>query len=295
MIPVNRLAVWLIASFVALVSLPMSVAGTEPFGNVAVLLPLVLALELLFYFVITMITSPRMGLSAVFGLSVIMIGARAGCTLIGFALSEVVVPGGRDASFLILYVGNLLSLAFQIVTIILVTPHILSALKPGMVDKEMMSKLGLSGFASGSSKSKVPQDHAMPSGGFVQVFSYDELEGVLRKTAGLKGFVLFNNEGLVVWSDLPGVGDIDSLASQMMSLTSQIGRTLEDSGLNRMQKVVSQTKDSTLILHELNANFGLVLVYDNQTKMVEIDAKASVLVKTAREFLQWKYPGLAVA
>ena len=292
MLPVNRLAVWLIVSILALIGLPMAVAGEQPIADMKILTPVVLAIELIVYFVLTMMASPRMNLSTVLGLSIIMVVMRGLCSAAGYYLAALLL--GQQGDFLVTWVGNPLAVFFQFIVIALATPHILAAANPGIVDKELAEKLGLGGLSSGGDGG--PRVHeSNPTGGFVQVFSYEELEGVLRKTHGLKGFVICSSEGLVVWRDIQGIGDPDELTAKVMALSSQMGRTLEDSGLNRLEGVVVATKDAILTVHELNANFGLVLAYDKQTKMSEIDSKAAVLVKTAREYLQWKYPGLAVA
>jgi predicted regulator of Ras-like GTPase activity (Roadblock/LC7/MglB family) len=292
MVAISRLVVFLFVGGLALVALPMALATTATtVGDVMVLAPMFVAIELTVYFVLTLLGNPRMALGSVAGMAILLTGVRFVASAVASVLSVLLQ---NDTGLMIAWAGNPLSAVLQMMTLVMIAPHVLAVVAPEAMDRD--TRLRLSGgevpLPEPARKGHVIE--TAPSAGFIQVFGFDELAGVVRKTPGLEGFVILSNEGLVVWRDLPIRIDVEEVSARLLSHQSQLGALTADGGLSRLRRLVLQTRDHLLCVVELNANFGLVLVYGARTSLEELDARVEMLARTTREFLQWKYPGLAV-
>ncbi len=296
MIPVSRLAVFIIIAALGLIAAPMVFANqASPFDNLQVWAPIVVAVEIGLYFLLTLFTNSRMTIGAVFGLSIALVIFRCVGSMIGFSLQHILLSdqSGTGPAALQFWIGNPIAVAVQVVTLILVTPHVLEALTPDMVDKEFRNKLSGSATPVQTATSHHTVD-SNPQGGFIQVFSFEELAAVVRKAPGLEGFLIFSQEGLIVWRDLPMRVEVDEIAARLMSKSDQIGNTMGAAGLSKMRRLMIESREHLIFITALNQNFGLILLFNGRTKMSDCEGRIGILAKTAREFLQWKYPGLSV-
>ncbi|MBI5153963.1 hypothetical protein HZA57_01895 [Candidatus Poribacteria bacterium] len=303
MIPVSRLAVLVILSVCSLVGIPMALAwGQSPFDGLSVVIPVIVVIELVLYFFLTLFTNPRMSIATVAVLAVAMILVRWIGSIVAALLMESLMPNqwhvlvATGGNGMTVWMGHPPSVFIQILVLILSMPHILDAAAPSLIGSEVRDKLGSAPPAT--SRAAVPKlggiMDTMPAGGFIQVFSYEELSGVLRKTQGLEGYIIYNSEGLIVWRDLPLRLELDALIAKLMVRAYQIGEVVAETGLARVRKVVVESRDHYIFVTQLNQNFGMLLVYNTQVSASECFGKLGVLAKSAREFLQWKYPGLPV-
>ncbi len=284
MIPVSRFAVLLIVCTLAIVGAPMALGSVSPFENPATVTPIVLAAEFIVYFLFTFFSSPRMTLSTIALLSLGIGVTRCVASLLAGAMHSLILPELATPGFFELWVGNPVSVIVQMIALMVTVPHVLDIMVPGILGRD----------AAPAARPRGEIDSS-PSGGFVQAFSFQDLSGVVRKAPGLEGFLVFSKEGLVVWKEIPIRLETDVVVSRLMHASSAIGQVSESGGLGRLRRTFVQTREHLLCIVELNANFGMILVYSGRTKLADCEPRVDVLAKTAREFLQWKYPGLSMA
>lgn len=263
----------------------------ENLGSAALLIALI---EWVVYFIASMLSNSRIGAGRGFVLALFMLLARfllgilAG-VMLTLPLNMVIAEATLRA-----WVGNPIGVVLQMLGIMLVTPHIVRALAPGLVSEEM-NELMEGGKAPGSSAAFEGREglEMTPMGGFIQVFSFEELQSILRKCVGMEGFILYSSEGLVVWKDMPIRLDMDMLVARIQTISDQLGKSVEDLGLTRSRKVVIESREHYIFNTRLNSNFGLIMVFSSAVKLEECWPRLGVMAKTVREFLQWKYSGLA--
>ena len=70
---------------------------------------------------------------------------------------------------------------------------------------------------------------------------------------------------------------------------------METSGLARLRHSMLQTREHLIVYSELNQNFSLILFYNSRTSLADCESRLAIVSRTAREFLQWKYPGLSLS
>ncbi|MDX2175120.1 MAG: roadblock/LC7 domain-containing protein [Candidatus Sumerlaeia bacterium] len=294
MIVFSRGTALVLGLLVALVATPLA-ASLINFGldGIAMLLPIVVILELVLYFGFTLFSSPRATLGNSMTVAILFFLVRLAACMAAFIPASGLVD---EASFAGLWAGNPVSVALQVLLLMSLGGHALAHLAPGFLPADVLARLG-GGSESRVSRDANPRPQASPhsssaAGGFVQVFSYEELSGTLRKTQGLEGFVIYSNEGLVVWRDLPMRIEVDSVVAKVMSLTDQFNAVMDGSGLTRVRRVMVESKEHFLFTTPLNSNFGLMMLFNSGTSTEEILARIAFVSKTTREFLQWKYPAL---
>lgn len=296
MISIPRIWALAVGLIVSLITIPLGFMNVFPsLENPEGVLIFILLAELAIYFVLTIFSSPKATIASSALVALVFLVLRfAGC-LIAAILGAA--KGGEGSGVVAMWVGNPVPVLVQIIVLIMMGTHIMAKFLPEAVAPEMTARLEAQerGSRRSSRDTIATQPQTSATGGFVQVYSYEELAGVLRKTQGLEGFVIFSSEGLVVWRDLPLRIELDTVVARTLSLMDQFGGVMDSSGLTRVRRVMVESKDHLLFMTPLNLNFGLLMLFSTRTPTEEIIGKVGFISKTSREFLQWKYPALPLA
>jgi len=296
MITIPRTWAMLAGLLVSLIAVPMAVFGTlEPAGSSDAMAFFVVLAELAVYFVLTIFSSRSVTIASSAVVSFTFLVLRFAGSFAA-ALLFTMLHAGPTPGVIELWVGNPLSVLIQIVVLVLLGTHVLAAFLPEAIGSDVAAQIAADGRDSGSSRpAQQSGQQVSASGGFVQVYSYEELSSMLRKTQGLEGFVILSSEGLIVWRDLPVRIELDTVVARTLSLMDQFGGMMESSGLTRVRRVMVESKEHLLFATPLNLNFGLLMLFSSRTPTEEILAKVGFISKTSREFVQWKYPALPLA
>jgi predicted regulator of Ras-like GTPase activity (Roadblock/LC7/MglB family) len=182
----------------------------------------------------------------------------------------------------------------QVALLVIASPYVTAAVLPDLLGREALAALGArpaeprrDGPAGGK--------ESTPAGGFIQVYSYEELAGTLRKSPGLEGFIIASGEGLVVWRDLPLRVDAESLVARATELVREAGAMVGGGGMNRLRRLMIETKDHLVVVAPLNQHFELLLVFSGRVPAEEALGRVPLALRSTREFLMWKYADLAMA
>lgn len=296
MIAFDKNLLLVLLTLAALVTLPMALAGLRPPTGGIGLFPIVIFVEVLIYFIAAMVMNSRANAGMAAGTAIIMLLLRGVCSFLGAiaytAFSET--AGGAD---LPLMWANPASAIIQVIILVVAGPYILALLVPEFIGRDEADKL--KGGDAPSAAARRPQTsgsmESVPTGGYVQVFSFEELAAQLKKSPGLEGFIVNNDEGFIVWRDLPMNLDADSLTARVVESTGSLGGLMANSGLSRVRRIAVESRDHLLFAGPLNQSFGLILIFSARSSAEETQSRVQMLMKTAREFLQWKYPSLPLA
>lgn len=299
MIVISRSQAVTLLAIVALVALPWAMSYAPALtDDPSVLIPLLLAVELIVYFVLSMVANPVASLGAVIGVSMVMVLARLCCVVVGVHLAAwlgelpVSVPVAISA-----VLSNAFFFLMHTMIMVVASPHVVDGLLPDYFAEDAKARMRADeGPAMESAPTAVRGAggaEVSAKGGFVQVFSFEELSGVLRKSTGLEGFLIYSSEGLLVWRDLPLRLEVDDLVAQLSASHSQLSGQVERGGLTRVTRLSMEMRDHLVFTAPLNAGFGIVLVYSSRVSPAECFSRLSNVARTSREFLQWKYPALS--
>lgn len=300
MIVVSRSQAVTLLAIVALVAVPwaMSFSPMLAISDPGVMIPLLLAVELLVYFILSMVANPAASLGAVIGLSVLMVLARLCCVVVGVSLAGWL---GDLSTPVPDTIASVLSNAFffllHLMIVLIASAHVVDAMLPDYFTEDGKQRLRGDEAPLAEAPATTMRVGAAPEhsakGGFVQVFSFEELSGVLRKSSGLEGFLIYNTEGLLVWRDLPLRLEVDDLVAQLSSSHAQLSGRVERGGLTRVSRLAMELRDHLVFVAPLNAGFGMVLVYSGRVSPADCFSRLGNVARTAREFLAWKYPALS--
>ncbi len=289
----NTLLVFVCA--LALIAVPMAFAGIGKGVEDLKIGMILIIIELLIYFVAALVMNPKATIGMAFANSVLFIILRGFAAFIG-VLAYGAISASMDSSAALRIWLNPISMVIQIVVILFAGPYILAILIPELLGKDVSDQLRGDTRSSAAPRKKAPQSiETNPAGGFIQVFSFDELEGVIKKTPGLEGYIIYNDEGLVVWHSLPLKIEVDSLTARLVGYCTQVGQLSLNSGLTKARRVVVENKEHHVLTTSLNQNFGMILMFSSRISQEEMYSRIGVLTKSTREYLQWKYPALPLA
>jgi len=289
MTTVDRNVVVTILILIELVAVSAALAAMTPFESLTMVVPLIIFAEVVVYFIAAMFANPRATIGMAFATAIFFLVTRGICGVLGGIIHASVVDGG-SASQLAAWASPV-AVIIQVATLVLAGPYMLAAVFPDLLGKETVERL------SGGPVTPVGgnQLESNPAGGFVQAFSYEELGAFIRKSHGIEGFVIYSQEGLVVWHDLPLRLDLDRLTAKVLASSVQIGDIMQENGLTKVRRVMVETREHFLFATTLNQNFGLILLFNGRVAPDEVLSRIAIIAKSAREFLQWKYPALPLA
>lgn len=300
MLAINRASALVFLAVLGLLAIPMAFAFTPGVVQDVVSLGIaLLVMEVGVYFAATLFSNSRISLVVAMAVSLGMVMVR-----VFFCIAAIIVAGAlRDEvgmsalRALANVLSNPLGAALHVAFLMVAAIHMVDALMPGSFSEEMSRRLAGSPAAKPQAPSmadirQTVHDSAAPKGGFIQVFSYEELAGVIKKSPGLEGFVIQSAEGLPVWRDLPPRINAETLTAMLAGARVRAGNALAAGGLGKGSGLLVESRDHMVYAVSLDANFGLLLVYNTRVSATECLARTGVLTKTAREFLQWKYPVL---
>ncbi|MCC5874905.1 MAG: roadblock/LC7 domain-containing protein [Candidatus Sumerlaeia bacterium] len=291
MTAINRNVVILAITLLALVAIGAAFSagatGSEALGRI----PLILPIEFVIYFIAAMVTNPRATLAMAVGTGLVFLLIRAICALVG-GIAVLAMGFGVEGAGLFTGWIDPVAVILQIAILLLSGPYLLAIIFPDLVGKKAAEEL--LGSGKGSSREALSSSalETSPTGGFIQAFSYEELSGVLRKGPGLAGSVIFNSDGLVVWSDLPVKADLDTLAARLYQQTLDSGRVVQAGSMGRARRLIIETREYLVVSTLLSPQFGLVLVFHGKTPIEEAFPRVGLLCRSTREFLQWKYSAI---
>jgi predicted regulator of Ras-like GTPase activity (Roadblock/LC7/MglB family)/uncharacterized RDD family membrane protein YckC len=284
---VDRNVAFIILALMALVAIPAAVSMMAPPDLGAALIPIVILSEFVVYFIAAMVSNPRATIGMAFGTALLFLILRGICAAIGGLIALGIAAEGSIGVFNAW--SNPLCVILQVVVILVGGPYLVATVIPDLVGSEQAAGL------TGSAKQLSGAIDSSPTGGFVQVFSYEELAGLIKKGHGVEGFIIYSNEGLVVWHDLPVRLNIDVLTAKVLNASVQMGNIMMENGLTKVRRVMVETREHAVFATTLNQNFGLIILFNGRTSPSEVSSRIAVITKSAREFLQWKYPSLPLA
>jgi predicted regulator of Ras-like GTPase activity (Roadblock/LC7/MglB family) len=263
-------------------------------SNLGTLIPIVLIFEFFIYAGTAFFASSKLSIPFVIIHSISLLLGRAVLAILAYFVGTLTVGSGQSEEFatqalLLCWVGSPISVLLQILLMLLAGSHLVDLVVPGTFESSepKLASVARRGDARASQEGK-------PSGGFIQVYSFEELSGLLKKTPGLEGFLIYSREGFVVWNDVPHKVAVDQATAYLLSAQHQLNNQLKGSGMSEVRRLLVESRDHLIFVSELNQNFGLILLFNQRTRIAECEQRLQTLDKTVREFLQWKYPGLSL-
>lgn len=280
----------------ALITIPMGLADLRPPSGGLGIFPIVIFVEALIYFIAAMVLNSRANAMMAIGTAVFMLLVRAVCSFIGAIAYGAFAVAAEGADLAMIWV-NPAAAVIQVLILVVAGPYLLAMTVPDLIGRNEAEQLkgGDATAAAARRPAASGSMESVPTGGYVQVFSFEELAAQLKKSPGLEGFIINNDEGFIVWRDLPMNLDADVLTARVVESTRSLGSLMAGSGLSRVRRVGIESRDHTLYAGPLNQSFGLILIFSARSSAEETQSRVQMLMKTAREFLQWKYPALPLA
>ncbi|MEO8376636.1 MAG: roadblock/LC7 domain-containing protein, partial [Candidatus Sumerlaeota bacterium] len=289
----NRNYLILLLALVGMIAVAMGMAG---FGQQFATGPavLVIIIEFVIYFVVAMITNPRATVGMAFGTAVVYILLRWICSFLGGIFANA--NGATDPMTALAVSIHPLTVALQVAMLLSAGPYLLALAIPELIGTGQAASLRGDQLQTGAgAQTKLTALDMSPTGGFIQVFSFEELASMMKKSHGLEGFVIYSNEGLVVWKELPVQVQLDTLVAKISAEATHLGQLMQDNGLSKVRRLMLESREHYLFATTLNQNFGILLLFSGRSAPEEIFSRIGVLAKSTREYLQWKYPSLAIS
>jgi len=297
MLALDRSTAILVISLLGMIAIPMAFAYSRPHvPDASTTAMIILLVEVGIYFAATLATNARISLVVAAGLSLGLVITRVFFCIVAFIIADILrdVPQGMQNTIFDL-LGNPIAALFHIVFVMVATIHVIDAALPGSFSEETSRRIGTAGNSQPAAPTlteirQAVHASASPTGGFIHVFTFEELSAVIRKSQGLEGFIIASGEGLPVWRDLPPRINAEILTAQLAAAGQRAGDALSASGFPRSTSLLVESREYLVYASPLDANFALILVFNTRVSAAECLARTAIVARTAREFLNSKYP-----
>ncbi|MCX7766856.1 MAG: hypothetical protein N2246_09165, partial [Candidatus Sumerlaeia bacterium] len=217
------------------------------------------------------------------------------CSLLILNLFPI-IPASPQPTFVSLWMGNPISIFLQIIIIGLIIPHILREFAPGLLGKQLETIISLD-IQSGKEE-KFPTSHNSESipvskvSTVYNIYSFPELDTLLNKTIGLEGFIIYNEEGLIVWQNTRIKIDAERLVIEAMRSGERIKTWTTELGLLPCTKILLETSSHCILNGFVNRTFGYILIFNRTLPVEEMQYRVSVIGESISGFLKSQYRAL---
>lgn len=249
--------------------------------------PLVVAVEVLIYFVFILLNFKGIQCGVVIIFSFIL-------TLIRFVSCLVsaifMIPTANFAFGVILlkiWVANPLSVLVQVFMLILFAPWIAGKLLPGIAYLNQLEEVK----KGESAPPEKINEASLIYGELINITNFTDLTNYLKKFPGVLGYILFNKEGLIVSESLPPNTSLnkDDFTSKVAALNNDIASSMSKYGIKPPEDFYLGINGFKIFLTRPNENFGLILFTSKDTLYQKFFHKLDMIKKTVDEFLKSRY------
>ena len=305
MILLKKNTVFYITGFLVLVCIPF--IGTAVFydqvsgevdqgfiisGNLAVIVPLALLLELLIYFVVGLITGVANEPVQLIQYCFLMAFMRFLACFIAGNIFSILGAATLSSSMLLLWMANPYVVIIQILVIMMFSPHLIADISSSAISEEARRNLGKEPREGMQKRPEHFHIEGEPVGGFIRVYSFEELGRLISNIVGVEGFVLYTWEGLVLWENCQLSFDMEKVVVTSQKAMDYLTATQDKIGMGAPSKVLTRTDDHYFLNVQFNDKFCGVIILKSDVNVGEILQKFSYIEKSATEFFEMKYSPL---
>lgn len=281
MIVVERRRTLNLFGLLAVGLVPFLFQSFPPMPVATVLAPAIVGVELLIYVLFVTISASHVGVGGALYVAVMLTALRLGLCLAGAVFLAAGPAETFPASLRMLYIGNPLAILIQMLLLLMLAPHLLQGLFPRLLSEKDSEVLGQE-----TAVESAPASPALPSGGYVQVYTYEELVDFMRKIVGLEGFFFYSDEGFPLLSHSPFAMDEETAAVAANDLFRHVQQWGTRLRVSNAQRLLIETPDHYVVNQAITPRVRLLALFTRTTPAEAVAARADRIHKTASEFLR---------
>lgn len=299
MLILRKKSLLLIFTVLVLILIPLLFTGKRPFySHYAGIIFIFIILELAIYVTYILASNWSLLLFPVLTTALVLTLFRAiMClgSLLVIHLFPIISPT-TQINFVLLWMGNPLSIFLQILIIGLILPHLLREFAPGLLGKQLNKLISLETQSGEETTTSTSQTSEQPPASKVStvynIYSFHELDTLLTKTIGLEGFIIYNEEGLIVWQNTRIKIDAERLVIEAIRSADKIKTWTTELGLLPCTKILLETSSHCILNGFVNRIFGYILIFTRTLPLEEMQYRVSVLGESISGFLKTHYRAL---
>jgi predicted regulator of Ras-like GTPase activity (Roadblock/LC7/MglB family) len=283
MIIVERNRAFYVFGLLAAGLIPFVFANFPRWEIEAVYVPLIILIEAFLYVLFTMFASPQSGWTGAAIVSVSLVCLRVALNLLGALVWSVEGNQTFGNAMITLQAGNPVGIFLQAVCCLALAPYLLGPFLPGLLSPFAAAAVGRS-WSSEQAGGSVGS--SAPIGGYMQVYSYQELTEAFRKIVGLEGFMLYTSEGLNLWSHFEIAVDEETLALASSQALQDADRFTGQIRCGRTDRAFYQTLNHIVFNMSVTDEVRLLLFFTPEIHVSDVVSRIDLLKRTALEFFQ---------
>lgn len=245
--------------------------------------------ELLIYFAFVIVNCQTPKFHYVIIESFLLLATRM---VVCFATTLLVLPlelstGNLGIMFLRVWIGHPLSALLQVFLLVLLAPRLFAVILP-WARTQAEQETSDTSFQPAQRVSSSTLSYT----DMMQLDSFEDLAGFLKKISGLVGFVLFDKAGESLWSDVPDEEPFNPtlFANRFSRLTEAVSNALTQLEIVPPDRSFVGTNNYKIFFVKPNDSYGLIVLVSKETLFQKFYNKLDLIQKCVDEFLRKKYP-----
>jgi predicted regulator of Ras-like GTPase activity (Roadblock/LC7/MglB family) len=188
--------------------------------------------------------------------------------------------------------GNPILVLIQVFLLMMLGPHLAWLINPRIISDKALSFVGERRGILETRGFRSTAPDVTPVGGFIRLYTFEELGCLFLNVMGIEGYILYTHEGLVLSKDCQLRFDVDRLvAISLLEWNNHRAAQLKI-GFDEPERIIFQTTEHNFIHVSFNQGFFGIFIFKRNADMEEVLNRLGPLTRSARELLEMKYSPL---
>lgn len=201
-------------------------------------------------------------------------------------------PGG-DA-FMVLWLGQPLAVVLQVLVFIFVLPYFLAVMAPGVLtDTIFESIIGHESPHAAPVEKPAAASPAnkdiTPTGGVLQIYTLEDIPKFFEKVAGLEGYAIYTNEGLLFCHNLDEEQRVERLGVRVQQCLDSMRTTAHDCDLEEPSRLILESDNFSMFLTPITPHFWGLFIFNKNVSLDNCHGKIKVLANSVKSFFTTRY------
>jgi len=276
--------------FLNLLAVPVQgIPGEQQLEISIQLIPVIVIMELLIYLILGFLSGGVTTFFQVVQYSFLTAFFRLLSCFIGGALYSLYQPLTYYNSLLLFWVGSPVVVLLQIFLLLMLSPYLVMHIAPGILSDRAKSIATHHSPTPSPPRPTAFRSEASPVGGFVRVYSYEELGRLFRNIIGIEGYILYTWEGLMLWQNSQIILDSDRLIASFQKQWKDQCERQKQLGFRKPERTIIQSVEHNFIQISFNKNFFGIFIFRTDVDIDEVFNRLKYLERSARELFEMKY------
>lgn len=260
--------------------------------NISKIVPFFIIIELLVYFFFGLLSGSGSSIYNLIQYCLMIFFFRLLCCSLALMIFSNYSQTLSLNALLYFWMGNPLLVLIQVFLLMMFGPHLAWIISPRLISDKALAFVGERRVSPDHRAMQTVTSDVTPVGGFIRVYTFEELGRLFLNMMGIEGYILYSIEGLILWKDCQLRFDMDKLVAVSLMEWNQHRTAQQKIGFNEPERLISQTAEHNFVHVPFNQSFFGIFIFKRNADMDGVLNRLQPLARSACELLEMKYSPL---